>query len=215
VRYLGCAGVISGHSVGTFRPYNVTTRGQLTKMIVLAEGWAIDVSNGPHFRDVAPSHTFYGYVETALHRGAVSGYADSTFRPGNGVTRGQLCKVVVLAEAWAIYTPPTPTFSDVPPANPFFGYVETAFRRGTISRYAGGTFRPEGTAVRAQVCKVIYAGVASGEWRVASGEWRGPKATQHSALGAMTLYAPARSKPSDNEPGAVGAPGSSDCSGQV
>ena len=41
VRYLYCHGVISGYDDHTFRPYNLTTRGQLTKIVVLAEGWAI------------------------------------------------------------------------------------------------------------------------------------------------------------------------------
>src|SRR5205823_6004535 len=109
VRFLGCAGVISGYSDGAFRAYNPTTRGQLMKMIALAERWPIDVSGGPHFRDVLTEHVFYPYVETALHRGNISGYGDGTFRPGDAVTRGQLCKVVVLAQAWPIYTPPAPT----------------------------------------------------------------------------------------------------------
>ena len=43
------------------------------------------------------------------------GYADGTFRWGNNVTRGQLCKIVVLAEGWAIDTTGGPHFSDVPP----------------------------------------------------------------------------------------------------
>jgi hypothetical protein len=130
-------------------------------MIVLAERWPIDVSNGPHSRDVQPSHIFYRYVETAWHRGVISGYADGTFRPGNGVTRGQLCKVVVLAEAWPIYTPATPTFTDVPAAHLFFGYVETAASHGIVSGYSDHTFRPGAAAARVQVCKVIYAVVAS------------------------------------------------------
>src|SRR5206468_2086522 len=35
VSYLYCAGDISGYSDSTFRPYNITTRGQLSKIIVL------------------------------------------------------------------------------------------------------------------------------------------------------------------------------------
>src|SRR5207249_2099771 len=40
VRYLYCAGVISGYVDGTFHPFTNTTRGQLCKIVVLAEGWA-------------------------------------------------------------------------------------------------------------------------------------------------------------------------------
>src|SRR5439155_8067545 len=39
VMYLACHGVISGYADGTFRPFNNITRGQLTKVVVLAQGW--------------------------------------------------------------------------------------------------------------------------------------------------------------------------------
>jgi hypothetical protein len=156
VRYLYCAGVISGYSDGTFRPYNDTTRGQLTKIVVLAEGWPLYTPPAPTFSDVPTGHTFFGYVETAYNRGIISGYSDGTFRPGNNVTRAQLCKIIVLAEEWPIYSPPTATFSDVPAEHTFFGYVETAYSRGIISGYADGTFRPGNNATRGQICKIVY-----------------------------------------------------------
>src|SRR5207302_3398076 len=66
VIYLACHGVISGYSDGTFRPYNNTTRGQLTKIIVLAEGWTQECPTPGHFTDVPPGSTFFCYVETAV-----------------------------------------------------------------------------------------------------------------------------------------------------
>ena len=58
VRSLYCRGVISGYGDNTFRPYNYTTRGQLSKIIVLAEDWPIDSTGGPHFTDVPTDHAF-------------------------------------------------------------------------------------------------------------------------------------------------------------
>src|SRR5205823_4769870 len=118
VRYLYCQGVISGYGDNTFRPYNLTTRGQLAKIVVLAEGWPIYTPPNSTFSDVPATHAFYIYIETAYQRGIISGYGCGAgcleYRPGNNITRGQLCKIVVLAQRWAIYTPPNPTFSDVP-----------------------------------------------------------------------------------------------------
>ena len=108
VRYLYCRGVISGYGDHTFRPYNLTTRGQLTKIVVLAEGWAVYTPPTPTFSDVPQDHPFYQYVETAYHQHIISGYGDCTFRPGNNVTRGQLCKITVLAEGWEPYQPAAP-----------------------------------------------------------------------------------------------------------
>jgi hypothetical protein len=159
VRYLYCASVISGYADNTFRPYNNTTRGQLTKIVVLAEGWQLDCPTEPTFIDVPPTHTFYCYVETAVSHDIISGYADGTFRPGNDVTRGQLSKIVVLAEGWPDDCPTPGHFSDVPPTDPFFCYIETAYAHAIISGYSDGTFRPGNPATRGQICKIVYNAV--------------------------------------------------------
>jgi hypothetical protein len=161
VQYLYCEGAISGYSDGTFRPYNNTTRGQLSKIIVLAEGWAIDTSGGPHFSDVPTTNPFYQYIETAYNHGVISGYADGTFRWGNNVTRAQLSKIVVSAEGWPIITTGGPHFSDVPPTDPFYGYIETAYDHNIISGYADRTFRPGANATRGQISKIVYNAVTS------------------------------------------------------
>jgi len=159
VQYLFCEGAVSGYSDGTFRPYNNTTRGQLCKIVVVAEGWPIDTSGGPHFSDVAPSNAFYQYVETALNRDIIAGYSDGTFRPYNNVTRGQLCKVIVRAQGWPIFTDGGPHFSDVPTNHPFYEYIETAFSHSIVGGYSDGTFRPGNNATRGQICKIVYNAV--------------------------------------------------------
>ena len=101
MRYLYCHGAISGYGDGTFRPYNLTTRGQLAKIVVLAEGFTIYTPPTPTFHDVPTTNPFYTYIETAYHQGVISGYSCGTgcleFRPGNNSTRGQLSKIVYQA----------------------------------------------------------------------------------------------------------------------
>ncbi|MGI8587581.1 MAG: S-layer homology domain-containing protein [Chloroflexia bacterium] len=92
-------GVISGYSDGTFKPNNSVTRGQMSKMIVIAMGWPIDTTGGPHFSDVTPANTFYQDIETIYNHHTVNGYNDGTFRWGNSLTRGQLSKVLDLSIA--------------------------------------------------------------------------------------------------------------------
>jgi hypothetical protein len=165
VRYLYCAGVVSGYPDNTFRPYNNTTRGQLCKIIVLAEGWPINTEGGPHFSDVPKTHTFYEYIETAFNRGIISGYGDGTFRPDNNVTRAQLCKIIVLAQQWEIDTSGGPHFTDVQPSHLFYGYIETAYHHGIISGYGDGTFRPDNSATRGQICKIVYNAITGPAYR--------------------------------------------------
>jgi len=152
---LACRGAISGYSDGTFRPYNQMSRAQLSKVVVLGEGWAIDTSGGSHFVDVPPGGTFYAFIETAFHHGIISGYSDGTFRPSNPVSRGQIAKIVVSAAGWALVNPPSAHFSDVPPGSTFYPFVETAVDHGILSGYSDGTFQPSNSALRGQVGKIV------------------------------------------------------------
>jgi plastocyanin len=155
VNWLVSRGIVSGYSDGTFRPYNNTTRGQVTKMIVLGEGWAIAATH-PTFSDVPATDPFFSYIETAASHGVISGYSDGTFRPGNNVTRGQLAKIIVGARGWTLANPTTNSFNDVPFSNTFFRYIETAVQRQIISGYADGSFRPGNNATRGQISKILY-----------------------------------------------------------
>jgi hypothetical protein len=161
VRWIVCGGFASGYSDNTFRPYNDTTRAQLSKIVVLANLWPPNTNGGPHFSDVPSANPFYQYIETAYNRGVVAGYGDGTFRWGNNVTRGQLAKIVVLSRGWAINTSGGPHFSDVPTTNPFYAHIETAYNRNVIAGYADGTFRWGSNATRAQLSKIIQSSIVN------------------------------------------------------
>ncbi|MGI8586392.1 MAG: S-layer homology domain-containing protein [Chloroflexia bacterium] len=103
-------GIVSGYRCGAapagpcdsinrpyFLPYNSVTRGQLSKIDVIAAGWALYNPAVPTFTDVPRGSTFYTVIETAVCHGIVSGYSDGTFRPYNNATRGQISKIVYLS----------------------------------------------------------------------------------------------------------------------
>jgi hypothetical protein len=115
------AGIIRGYPCGGpgepcdaqnrpyFRPYGSITRGQLSKLVVLAAGWPIDTTGGPHFADVPTTDTFYEVIETAFNHALINGYpcggafepCDSQnrpyFRTGNPTIRGQIAKILYIA----------------------------------------------------------------------------------------------------------------------
>ncbi|MGI8589310.1 MAG: S-layer homology domain-containing protein [Chloroflexia bacterium] len=108
--------IVSGYNCGTapagpcdslhrpwFLPYNNVTRGQLSKIDVIAAGWTLYNPPVGHFTDVPAGSTFYTVIETAYCHGVISGYSDRTFRPYNNATRGQISKIVYLS----IVNPPT------------------------------------------------------------------------------------------------------------
>lgn len=106
------------------------------------------------FVDVPTEHTFYPFVRCLACRGVLGGYSDGTFRPGNEVTRGQLAKIVANA---AGFDEPVSgqTFSDVEPGSAFYEHIERMARRGIIGGYSDGTFRPNNTATRGQISKIV------------------------------------------------------------
>jgi hypothetical protein len=90
-------GIIDGYPDGTFKVGNSVTRGQASKMLVLARNWQVVYPATPTFPDVPPSHWAYGFIETAIRHGIAGGYSDGTFKPNNLLTRAQLAKFIALA----------------------------------------------------------------------------------------------------------------------
>ncbi len=98
-----------------FRPGNNVTRGQLSKIVVMAGqqalGWALASPSEENrsFADVSAGSAFYSYIETAFCHNMISGYpcggpgepCDTKgrpyFREGHNATRGQISKIVCTA----------------------------------------------------------------------------------------------------------------------
>ncbi|HUP28396.1 MAG TPA: S-layer homology domain-containing protein [Chloroflexia bacterium] len=159
-------GVISGYSDNTFRPNNNLTRGQASKIVALAANLPANLQGAPHFTDVDQNNSFYEYVEFSYNAGVIAGYAcggpgepcdaqrRAYFRPNNNVTRGQLSKMA--AQAFGFNEQVSgQTFTDVPPTNTFYVYIERMARRGIIGGYSDGTFRPNAEVTRGQASKII------------------------------------------------------------
>ncbi len=183
VNWMACNRVVGGYSDGTFRPYNLTTRAQTTKMLIGSFNLDVHTEDGPHFADVPDYSPFYAFVETGSFYGIIGGYPCGRpdepcdeqnrpyFRPDNIVTRSQITKISVLTAqqanpaSWHLITPPVATFIDVPTNSAFFPYIETAVAHGIIGGYECGSegepcpgryFHPQADATRAQISKIAF-----------------------------------------------------------
>jgi hypothetical protein len=108
------------------------------------------------FSDVQEEYWAFGYIKWTYCQGIISGYSDGTFRPEANTTRGQLAKMVVLAAGLPLVLPSgAPHFSDVPPGQPFYRYIEVAWSHNIITGYEDGTFQPAAPVTRAQLAKMI------------------------------------------------------------
>ena len=108
------------------------------------------------FDDVQETDYYYEPVKYLYCHGSISGYGDGTFKPGENLTRGQICKIVVLALDLPFYVPQKPSFEDVLPDNTFYPYIESYWHaaRGNCSD-CPTTFRPYTDTTRGQLAKII------------------------------------------------------------
>ncbi len=155
----GLSGWVDDANNNQFRPGDPVTRAQAVKAIVRAMGWSLAFPTTPTFTDVPRTSPFYRYIETAVSHGIISGYADHTFRPDANLTRGQMCKVIVLAGGFPINTAGGPHFVDVPTTDPFYAFIETAYNRQIISGY-GAYFYPGNTTTRGQFAKMLSQAIS-------------------------------------------------------
>ncbi|MGA7732632.1 MAG: S-layer homology domain-containing protein [Chloroflexia bacterium] len=182
-------GILSGYNtappcdgpahIPCFKPYNLTTRGQVSKIISLSAGFNEPVTEQT-FQDVPPTHTFYQYIERMASRGIIVGYpcgGDNEpcispdvrpyFRPGVMVSRAQLSKMTALS--FGFHDPASgQTFEDVVPDNHFYPFIENLAARNIINGYpCGGPgepcvppanrpyFRYANLITRGQVAKIL------------------------------------------------------------
>ncbi|HRH93893.1 MAG TPA: S-layer homology domain-containing protein [Candidatus Peribacteria bacterium] len=113
------------------------------------------------FRDVPIDYPYANAIAYVQSERIVSGYSDGTFRPDNSINRAEFTKIVV----GSIVTAPDiegcnknddgPALSDVPKSSWFVDYVCTARKRGIISGYPDGTFKPDQPINTAEAAKIV------------------------------------------------------------
>ncbi|MEA2574051.1 MAG: hypothetical protein QOH93_1349 [Chloroflexia bacterium] len=177
IECLACKGIVSGYPDGTFRPNDLLTRGQLSKIVSQSAGFHEPVM-AQTYADVAPGSPFYNYIGRLSSRNVISGYpcggvgepCDAQnrpyFRSNTPASRGQLSKIVSNTKSYT-EDPGTQLFTDVSPGSPFYDYINRLANRGVISGYpcggAGETcddsnrpyFRPNFNVTRGQAAKIV------------------------------------------------------------
>ena len=106
----------------------------------------VTISAGAEDFTDADKVTYSEAVDVMTAIGVVGGYADGSFNPTAGLTRGAAAKIIcnmllgpTTADALVANEAP---FSDVAVDNVFAGYIAYCVNEGIISGYADGTFKP-------------------------------------------------------------------------
>lgn len=151
----GAIRYLAAYEDGTFRPNQAVTRYEVVE--ALAHLVVLEESDGPlSFSDVDSSHA--QTVSRMVRSGLINGINANSFRGEDPMTRGQLCKLLVLALELTPGTGET-EFSDIPSRHWALPYIETLTKAGYINGYTDGTFRPDRPVSRAELAALLNRAV--------------------------------------------------------
>ena len=148
VQELSSLDIISGFDDGTFRPDELVTRAQISKMVVdaLNERAQAEASKAnTKFADVSTDHWAKGYINQGVADGFISGYSDTEFGPDDNVTYVQAQKMLVSAIGYDTFAQGNGGWPN--------GYKQWAATTGITSGMSGLTDDTQLT--RAQVAQMI------------------------------------------------------------
>ena len=168
-------GIAAGFPDGTYRPANDVNRGQMAVFLARsADGVLSDFAafspppcGSETFSDVPCDFFAYKFIEYIVTKGIASGFKDGTYRPGNGVNRGQmavfLARLRDIADGdFATFTPPpcgSETFPDVNCKFVVYKFVEYIVTKGMTAGFPDGTYQPNVIVTRAQMAVFITRAV--------------------------------------------------------
>ncbi len=156
---LSARGITVGAGNGNYLPDQAVTRQEMAAFIIRALG---DFDPPPptsqRFADVPPENPFYAFIEQMAVRGITGGCdQDGTiYCPGDPVTREQMAAFMLRAVGEFLPpTPPSQRFTDVPPANQFYPFIDRLWIRGITVGCGGTSFCPTSPVSRGQMAAFL------------------------------------------------------------
>ncbi len=114
-----------GYPDGSFKPNNPITRAEMC--VILSQFYKLSgASKTPPFTDVKKTDWHYNFVNLAYNNNIFNGYPDNTFKPGNSITRAEVCTVFSFAEDRTLTPLGSQEFTDVPSSHWAYKYIMNA-----------------------------------------------------------------------------------------
>ncbi|MBU1026967.1 MAG: S-layer homology domain-containing protein, partial [Candidatus Margulisbacteria bacterium] len=114
------------------------------------------------FRDIGKDHPLRNILGGLGALGYVSGYNDQTFRPDAGITRAELCALLMkIRPGIEVEAHPKSMFKDVPTTHWAFRYISQAAKQNLVEGYPDGMFRLNNAITRAETTSILvrFAGL--------------------------------------------------------
>ena len=148
-------GITAGTGETTFSPDAACTRAQAVTFLWRASGSPAPQSHTMPFTDVAADAYYHDAVLWAVEQGITKGTSDTTFTPGETVTRAQAVTFLWRAAASPDVAGSNP-FEDVASDAYYANAVLWAVANGITTGTGTTTFTPNSDCTRAQIVTFLY-----------------------------------------------------------
>jgi hypothetical protein len=159
------AGITAGCSTQPldYCPNSTTTRGEMAVFLIAAieGGRSFTYTTKPYFTDVPSSSLYFKFVQKLKDLGITGGCTATTYCPDDSVTRGEMAVFIIASRygSTPFTYPSTPYFTDVPPSNLFFHFIQKMAQTGITAGCAPGLYCPNETLTRGQMAVFIVTGL--------------------------------------------------------
>jgi uncharacterized protein DUF1800/S-layer family protein len=153
-------GITVGCGGGNYCPNDSVTRAQMAAFIMRSLG---EFDPPPpaqqRFNDVPPDNPFYAFIDRLAVLGITVGCGGGNYCPNDFVTRAQMAAFIM--RGVGIFDPPTPAtqrFTDVPPDNIFYAFIDQMALRGVTAGCGATTYCPNSFVTRGQMAAFLVRG---------------------------------------------------------
>ena len=160
IQLLADEGIVNGDGTN-FSPDALVTRAEFVKMLIKALNLPSATGATMPFTDVAATAWYAPYVQQAYAAGWIHGYADSTFRPDQNLTRAEAATILAKALQMSLENVPESGFDDTAKLWAH-KYIAVLRWQNLVSGYDNRHFGPEKNITRAEAAKMICKGR---DWR--------------------------------------------------
>jgi len=159
VEYLAQKGFVTGKTSTIFAPSDPITRAEFVTILARMSGDSLPVYSGP-FQDVEDFAYYAQAVAWAIQAGVTVGTSEITFSPNNHITRQEMAAMILRYAKFRNFelaqVNEAIIFSDQEQIHQFaLEAVSLMQRADIINGYPDGSFRPLGSATRAEAAKMF------------------------------------------------------------
>lgn len=146
---------IQGDDFGNFNPELPITRAEVATIFsrITVQKMNIDTTAKATFTDVSESDWYYNAIAFMENAGVIKGYEDGSFRPNNYITRAEFAAIASRYDRLDDIN--ENIFSDVTSLHWAFMMINSASKKGWVTGYEDGTFKPDSFIKRSEVVTVV------------------------------------------------------------